>query len=124
MTLLTLFIILKNRVKSIREVLDTKGVSALVLKNQDDVEARFMLDKIWALINVYQCCLSDVISLATSYRLQGGIYRVESARLHFNEDEVCIVMNNYVNFPIFGAEILAQQRVSFANKVFGCEFFA
>lgn len=123
MGLLTLFIILKNRVESIREMLDTKGVCALVFKDQDDVKARFMLDKKRALINVYQRCLSDVISLATSYRLQGSIYRVESTCLHFNEDEMRVVVDDYVNFPIFGAEILAKQSVSLANKVLSGEFF-
>ncbi len=105
-------------------MLDAKGVSALVFKDQDDVEARFMLDKIRALINVSQCCLRNVISLATSYCLQCSVYRVKSTRLHFNEDEMCVVVNDYVNFPVFGSEIFTKQLIAFANKVFSCEFFA
>ncbi len=122
--MLTVFVILKNRMKSIGEMLDAKGVVALVFKDQDDVKTRFVLDKIRALINVYQSCLGDVISFSTSDRLQGSIYRVIAAGLYLDENEVRVVVNNDVNFSIFGSEILAQQLIPFAYQVFSGKFLA
>ena len=105
-------------------MLDAKGVCMLVFKDQDDVKTRFVLDKIRALINIAQCCLSNVVPLFTSDRLQGGVYRVKTTRLYFDKDEVCVVMYDYVNFPVFGSEIFTQQLIPFAYQVFSGEFFA
>lgn len=117
------FIKFKNRMKSIREVIDTICVCALVFKYQHDVEARIELDKNGVLINVSQCCLCDVKSLTTSDGLQGSFYRVKSTRLHFNEDEVCVVMKYDVNFSIFNSEVLAKQLISLTYQEVSCKVF-